>query len=345
VSSYLLPYGFFQLLYGPIADRLGKIRVAAGTMVIFSLLTALSGAFSEFGTLIVLRALTGASAAAVIPLSIAYIGDTVPYAHRQVALSRMMATPGAAHAGAPSSEAPSVMVLSWRSVFLPLRMLAGVVAVLLVIHREDGPSVGPGARDRRYAVALRAPQLLPLLLLVAFEGSLFMGVLPYLSGLIAGRFALGSLAIGLLLSLSGATQLLAAWLMPHLLRCFSEAAMLAIGGTFMGLAYLIIAVAGSWPVVALGSGLVGLGFSVGHSTLQTRATEILPAGRATSLSLFAFALFSGSSFGSVAFSWSSGRIGHGLSFGCCGVLFFVFTAMAWALLGRRPLEAARASCG
>ena len=29
ISSYALPYGLFQLLYGPIGDRVGKLRVMA----------------------------------------------------------------------------------------------------------------------------------------------------------------------------------------------------------------------------------------------------------------------------------------------------------------------------
>ena len=32
VSGYLLPYGLFQLAYGPLADRFGKIRVSVFAM-------------------------------------------------------------------------------------------------------------------------------------------------------------------------------------------------------------------------------------------------------------------------------------------------------------------------
>src|SRR6476659_2786209 len=36
ISSYALPYGLFQLLYGPVGDRVGKIRVMAACLAIFS---------------------------------------------------------------------------------------------------------------------------------------------------------------------------------------------------------------------------------------------------------------------------------------------------------------------
>ena len=37
VSGYLLPYGLFQLAYGPLADRFGKVRVSVYAMAAFSL--------------------------------------------------------------------------------------------------------------------------------------------------------------------------------------------------------------------------------------------------------------------------------------------------------------------
>ena len=36
ISAYALPYGLFQLLYGPIGDRVGKIRVVAFCLAVFS---------------------------------------------------------------------------------------------------------------------------------------------------------------------------------------------------------------------------------------------------------------------------------------------------------------------
>src|SRR6476660_2548593 len=36
ISAYALPYGLFQLLYGPVGDRVGKIRVMAACLAVFS---------------------------------------------------------------------------------------------------------------------------------------------------------------------------------------------------------------------------------------------------------------------------------------------------------------------
>lgn len=338
VSGYLLPYGLFQLAYGPLADRFGKVRVSVFAMAAFSLGTALCGAFASFSWLLSLRALTGAAAAALIPLTIAYIGDTVPYAKRQAALAMLMASSGAAQALSVSIGGTIAAVLPWRSIFPILGVLSALVTLYLAIcaKHELREPLAVGARRPRYRDALQS-ELLPILLLVAFEGCLFLGGFPYLSGLLAQRFQLGSLSIGLLLGLTGASQLLSARLLPRLLGRVSERELLLVGGSLMGFAYLLSAWAPSFIWVGLGCALIGAGFSLCHSTIQTRATEAFPGGRGTSLALFAFALFLGSALGSVGFGALLERVGYGATFGSAGLLLFVFTALALAALGGERL--------
>ena len=338
VSGYLLPYGLFQLAYGPLADRFGKVRVSVFAMAAFSLGTALCGAFASFSAVLLLRALTGAAAAALIPLTIAYIGDTVPYAKRQAALAMLMASSGAAQALSVSVGGMIAAVLSWRAIFPILGVLSALVTLYLAIYakRELRVTLAPGTHRPGYRDALQSP-LLPILLLVAFEGCLFLGSFSYLSGLLEHRFRLGSLPIGLLLGLTGASQLLSARLLPRLLGRVSERELLLVGGGLMGFAYLLSAWAPSVIWVGLACALIGTGFSLCHSTIQTRATEAFPGGRGTSLALFAFSLFLGSALGSVGFGALLERVGYGATFGSAGLLLFVFTALAIAALGRERL--------
>lgn len=337
VSFYLLPYGAFQLLYGPLADRVGKIRVAAWAMVAFSIGTALCGAFASFSAVLLARAFTGAAAAALIPLTIAYIGDVVPYARRQTALATLMASVGAAQALSMGAGGVLAVVLSWRGLFPLLGALAGLATLALFgAARQQGAS-GVGRTSPSYRAALRT-DLAPLLVVVCVEGALFMGGFPFLSGLLEQRFGLAPWGIGLLLALSGASQVLGARALPALLRRWSEPELVSIGGGAMGAAYLIAALATSTTCVAVASLLLGAGFSVCHSTLQTRATEVFPSGRGSALSLFAFSLFLGGGVGSLGLGWLLERTGYGLG--------FVVTALCWipltlsaARLVRRPLPA------
>jgi len=338
VSGYLLPYGLFQLAYGPLADRFGKVRVSVFAMAAFSLGTALCGAFNSFSMILLLRALTGAAAAALIPLTIAYIGDTVPYAKRQAALAMLMASSGAAQALSVSLGGTIAALLSWRAIFPILGVLSALVTLRLAVcaKHELRVIVAPTARRPRYRDALRSP-LLPILLLVAFEGCLFMGGFPYLSGLLEQRFRLGSLPIGLLLGLAGASQLVSARLLPWLLTRISERELVLVGGGLMGVAYLLSAWAPSYAWVGLACALVGSGFSLCHTTIQTRATEAFPGSRGTSLSLFAFSLFLGSALGSIGFGALLERVGYGATFASAGLLLFVFTGLALAASGRERL--------
>jgi predicted MFS family arabinose efflux permease len=296
VSSYMLPYGLLQLVYGPIADRLGKINVCAAAMLAFSVGTAFCSYWPTFVPMLVLRALTGAAAAGLIPLILAYIGDTVPYERRQATLASLMASAGAAQAFSTSAGGSIAAFVSWRWVFPCLGVLAGAVTV--AIYALKGHAV-QSARIARpsFVDALRTPLMLPLLALVACEGFLFSGAFSYLSGLLDQRFGLSALEIGLVLSLTGASQLLSARVLPRILGRVSERWLVGAGGGIMGAAYLLAAFATGWPLVATACALLGFGFLACHTTLQTRITEILPAGRGTAVALFAFSLFLGGGLG------------------------------------------------
>src|SRR5665811_2087299 len=41
IAAYMLPFGIFQLVFGPLADRFGKTRVILGTFTVFAVATAL----------------------------------------------------------------------------------------------------------------------------------------------------------------------------------------------------------------------------------------------------------------------------------------------------------------
>jgi predicted MFS family arabinose efflux permease len=127
VSAYSIPYGLFQLFYGPVADRVGKVNVIRWTFLCFTFGTALCAIVSSLGALYVLRAITGAAAASAVSLSLAYIGDAVPYERRQPIITNLM---GATSLGNALSTAMGGIVgefLSWRALFV----LYGIVALVV----------------------------------------------------------------------------------------------------------------------------------------------------------------------------------------------------------------------
>lgn len=336
ISAYMLPYGLCQLMFGPLADRVGKITVCTYAMAAFSVGTACTALWPSFGMIVTLRALTGAAAAGLIPLTLAYIGDTVPYARRQSAIATLMATAGASQAFSTSVGGSITALLSWRAVFPCLGLLAfAATSALYVSGARERQAPRLSTQRHSYAAVLLAPQLRSLLALVAIEGFLFMGGFSYLSGLLEERFGLTALGIGFVLASTGASQLLTARLLPHLLRRWSERRLLACGGLALGLAFLTSAVAPHWSLVALGCVLLGVGFILCHTTLQTRATEAFPSARGTAVALFAFSLFLGAGAGTAVLGALLDQLGFTRLFSLIGALLLVFTLVVVRVLGRR----------
>jgi predicted MFS family arabinose efflux permease len=336
VSAYMLPYGLCQLMFGPLADRYGKIAVCTVAMAAFSMGTACTALWPSFAAIVTLRALTGAAAAGLIPLTLAHIGDTVPYARRQSAIATLMAVAGASQALSTSLGGSIATLLSWRAVFPCLGVLAfASTAAVYVFGRHELRAPRRSAERHGYRAVLRAPQLPALLALVATEGFLYMGGFSYLSGLLEARFGLTAFGIGLVLAATGVSQLLAARLLPFLIGRWSERASLALGGSALGLAFLASAAAPHWALVALGCALLGVGFILCHTTLQTRATEAFPEARGTAVALFAFSLFLGAGTGTALLGAALDVLGFTTLFASVGAALLVFTVVVVRVLGRR----------
>src|SRR5512140_2720555 len=71
ISAYMLPFGLFQLLFGPLADRYGKKQVITFSMVFFTIVTGLCSLGLGLYDLALYRAVTGVFAASVMPISLA----------------------------------------------------------------------------------------------------------------------------------------------------------------------------------------------------------------------------------------------------------------------------------
>jgi len=334
VSAYMVPYGVFQLAFGRLADRYGKVTVCAHALAAFSIGTACCSAWPSFWSVFILRALTGAAAAGLIPLTLAYIGDIVPYERRQQTIATVMASGGAAQALGAAAGGSIAALFSWRAVFPCLGALSGVVCVALYAlkHREHrvAPSTGT-----TYLHVLRAPQMRRLLLLVGVEGCLFFSTFAFLGALLELRFGASPLVSGSVLALAGVAQLVTARLLPRFIGHVSEGFMLGMGATAMGLAYLTCAFASAIWMVAVACSVMGVGWILCHTTLQTRATEVFPAARGTAIAFFAFSLFLGSGAGAVAYGALLEHIGFTSSFALAGAALCVFAVVVVRLLTRQ----------
>lgn len=299
VTAYLLPYGLFQLVYGPIADRVGQLRVVSLALGAFAI-GAISCAFApSLSALIGLRFVTGLTAAATFPLTLAYIGETVDYARRQNVIGYTVMASSVGQLLSAAAGGLLAAVVSWRAIFLLDGIIAvGIALAMLRVHARTVPTVRTRRRtidayrlvfaDRRHAL---------FYMLIFVEGMFTIGAFSYFGALLRERDGYSYGVIGGIIALSGASSVVTGRMLGRIARRLGERRMIAIGGagTAVSFALTTLQPAAIWFTLAMIA--IGATFILMHSTLQTRATEIAPAARATGISLFAFSLFLGSSVG------------------------------------------------
>jgi len=91
ITAYALTHGSMQFITGPIADRFGKYRTVAIACAVSAGTVALCGLASSLDSLTLARFASGITVAWILPISLAYIGDVVPYEQRQQLLGRFLA--------------------------------------------------------------------------------------------------------------------------------------------------------------------------------------------------------------------------------------------------------------
>jgi predicted MFS family arabinose efflux permease len=341
ITTYALPYGLFQLIYGPLADRFSRQRVLAIALGLFALGTFCSGFAPNMAVLLALRVCTGAAAAGVVPVALAYIGDTVPYAERQAALGRMVGM--VAFAGVISAALGGVVAefVSWRVLFLAYGALALLVALLLlwlplVSSQSQRVRAGSLLAPYRAVLARGGRGGLAFYTLMLVEGIAATGTFGYLGALLVTRDHLSYGVSGALLTLTGVGLRRPARAAGRLVARLGEARMVWLGGTLMTIAYPLVALQPVFLWFPPAMLLSGAGFAMAHSTLQTRATELAPEQRGTTVALFAFAFVLGSGLGTAAAGQAIAWVGFTPTLLATAALLAFFTVATGSLLRARP---------
>lgn len=302
VTAYSIPYGIFQLIYGPLADRIGKIRTIMFSLCLFALGEIGCTVVGSFSSLMFLRTLTGIFAAGIIPTSLAQIGDRFEGDDRPRAIAFFMSL-------CTSGQAIGIVVggivaqfLSYRYLFFILGLAA--LPVLLTFFRQRA--------DENRTVKVTTPVLVRysalihrrfawlIYALVFCEGLIFYGGFTFLGVYGVQDLHLSYFTIGLLTATYSLGAFVGSRTITRVLIRIGTGRMPVFGAALFTCGFGIIWL---WPtVVALTIGFIilGFGFSYCHSTLQTHATDLLPQARATAVSLFAFSLFLGSGLGPIA---------------------------------------------
>jgi predicted MFS family arabinose efflux permease len=337
VAAFTFPYGMNQLLIGPLGDRFGKLRVLLVALSGYTIFMTACALASDLPALTMLRACAGACSGGLIPTCMAYIGDTVPYENRQVALGRFLTGVVLAQAAAGPLGGLFGEFLGWRGVFVLLGVTGLCVVVLLTRWVRHVPETNRRAAVfdlRNYRKLLKNRPARLLLLMTLIEGAWLPGAFPFIAPYMVERFSLSYAAVGLILSAFGLGAFFYTHYAPILLRIFGEAGLVLAGGLIVAGSMAVAFQLESWVLFIGVQMALGLGYFMLHGVMQARATELLPDARSTAVSSFIFMLFLGQAIGALAMGTNIGLWGYRVAFHINLTGVFVLTLFLFVYMRR-----------
>jgi predicted MFS family arabinose efflux permease len=299
VSVYFLAYGLMQPLWGVASSRFGPARVmrfCATAGVIATLLAAVS---PSVATLTVCRGVGGAVLGAVIPTSLIYAGSALPDASRQRGLTALMTANALGTTTATAASGVFVALISWRWALLV--SLLFVLTAAITMYRLPDPA---GSRDGRatplasLAATLRCRYALLLFALVFVEGAGVQGCLTFLPTALESA-GLSTVIASATITFFGLTVVLTATAVGRLSARTPASIFIAAGAVAGAFGASVAGLVDSLLAGVAAAALLGLTWAMSHSSMQTWATQVLPAERSMVVALFAASLFAGNGVSAV----------------------------------------------
>lgn len=299
VVAYMLPFGLFTLLFGPLADRFGKARIinlAAFGTAIFSMLAA---AAFDIVSLSAIRAVNGAFAAAILPVTMSLVGDLFGNDPKEVqnALGRVLGMMFLGGASATAIGGALAFFGSWRLVYLFYGMAELVIAFLMlrILVRQPGTVSKMNLRTA-YQEAFANSALLKTVTIIFLVGASVFGSFTYAGKFVETRTGYNILLVGLILTFFGLATVLGGRKAGALRQKFGSKLLLAAGGVAC-IAWALMSAWHSAVLLSVSLAGFGLGFIMIQSTLITTAQQLMPARRGTVMALASFNMFVGGGIG------------------------------------------------
>ena len=335
ITAYMIPFGLFQLVFGPLADRFGKRQILNFAMFFFTFATALTAFGRTLGDLSVYRAITGIFAASVMPVSLALIADLVPMEERQSAIGTFMGISFLGQGLSMAIGGSIAFFLNWRGVFAAYSVLAALVTILFfTVGRKIPSAKNPDSEFfAPYKRLLGNFSSLALYLVVVLEGMFILGSFSYLGAFIENLYKFNYLKIGFIMTAFGVMAVIGGRLSGKLAAKLGRRKVLVMGLTSATLADALFFLSGNvlW-ILVVGVALLGLGFMLAHSTLLTIATEFAAKARGAAMSLVAFCFMGGGGVGTAVGGKLINSVGFETFFSYYGIALLILIFLAGVLV-------------
>lgn len=332
VSAFAVAYGAMQLVFGPLGDRYGKFRVIAVAVLACTTGNTMALLSDDLSSLTYARVLSGATAAGIIPLSLAWVGDSVTYERRQEVLGHLMVATllGAAFGQWISGVLADSVGWRWAFGLLALMFaLTGAQLLRMSANRPANPGeAGSGTRFFRnvqHVLSLRWACW--ILGLTAVEGAFAFSVLAFLPAYLHSDFGMSLNGAAAVAALFAGGGLAYAFQARRMVGWLGETGLAAGGAAMMGSCLIVMAAMSSWTLAVPACLFAGMGFAMLHATLQTHATQMAPSIRGTAAALFGASIFLGQSIGIMVAASIVDHGGYRVVFGVSGIVIAVTGAV------------------
>jgi MFS transporter, DHA1 family, multidrug resistance protein len=231
--AYFLAYAISQLVYGPLADQIGRRRTLVIGMSIFALGSVICAAASSIEMLVIGRMVQGMGGAAAMIVPRAMVRDL----HTGVMATRLMATImlviSVSPMLAPLAGSAVTAVGSWREIFLALAVFAGISLTVALVTLPE--TLAPERRrrislselKRSCGILFRDPVFVGLTLIAGCGMSSFFLFVANASFIYTGEYGLTPTqfslafafnAIGFFVATQCAGNLAERWSLPTLIQ-------------------------------------------------------------------------------------------------------------------------------
>jgi len=306
IPGFSMLYGTATLFYGLISDRFGRypvLRVLLGFAAVITL--SLSFATNAH-QLVFLRLLSGAGTGGIVTIALSIIGDRYPYAVQGRPMGRMFGAI-AAGMGLGSSLGPLLNPLfGWRNEVRILAFGFGTASYWISL-RNQTKAVRRGTDDSlwdyalEYRCILDAPRGGRTLAFIFVNGTFHGGIFAWIGVLLASRYQLSEIGIGLVLLGYGLPDLLFGLVIGSWGDRYGRRYVVPLGFLWASGCALLLALRSTPLISALIITALSVGFDATHPLMSSITTSIDPKHRGQITGLATFANFVGMGIGALLF--------------------------------------------
>ncbi|WP_024278479.1 MFS transporter [Xanthobacter sp. 126] len=337
-SAFTFPYALMQLVFGPIGDAVGKVRLIRVNLAMLSLGLAVSASATSHEVLLASRVFSGAFAGGIIPVVLATVGDRVPFERRPLALSRVLLALVLGQLSGSALAGFIAELVGWREVFwcaLAVAALAALATTFGLTEEGERKPLSFAASIARYGLVLRNPLSIKVYGVVAIEGALSFGVFPLVAPLMVHQGIGNAKEAGIALAAFAIGGAVYTFAVPLLVRYLGLSGMVRWGAAGVGVLLILATRAHGLVLMAAIFAGAGFAFYMIHNVLQILATELAPEARGSALALFASSFFIGQALGALGLTQAAGFAGVGAMFITAGIGMLLLAGPAGLLQPRR----------